>query len=267
MKTTLTTIAALMIGTAAMAGGLGAPIAEAPATSSTFTDATPRFAYCTNAPGPNGSVGGLMLEGVGFIYEAASADRATTRVAGILPAGLSAHDAQDAVNGLAAIGYTNVTLFTRPDRDDKIVQGTETVIDTSVETVIDTSVKPRLASDGQTYETNNTTSMGNAASNGAPVLRVQAATAQTVTIRFAGSHESLTVEVPAGRSYVDLPRGGTTITTFEGGQRVTKALGHQPFNDVVTTEREVITETPREVPVDVVVRTSSPERWCRGPRM
>jgi hypothetical protein len=262
---TITTIAAMLLSTAAHAGGLGAPIAEAPMTSSTFIDDTERYAYCTNAPITSGGGNGLMLEGIGWIYEAAYADRATAEVAGVLPAGLSAHDAQDVVNGLAAIGYTNVILFTRPDRDDKIVTGTETVIDAVVETVVETSTKPRGVSDGSVHSAPNLTSMGNN-EDGTHTFRVRAETDQNVTIRRAGG-DSFTVAVQAGDTLIDVPTGGTYIATFGATHRnITKASGPQLFDDTITTSREIVTEVPREVEVDMVVRTSSPERWCRGPR-
>ncbi|MEM9476176.1 MAG: lipoprotein [Pseudomonadota bacterium] len=110
---------------------------------------------------------------------------------------------------------------------------------TSTETVEE--VRARGVSDGSIHSKDNLTSMGNAASDGAEIVRVRSTQPQTVSLREAGGGTT-TIEVDAGDTLVEVSDGATVIAEFQGsGAKKTKATGNQTFNDV--TEVEVTTST------------------------
>jgi hypothetical protein len=252
MKLTITACAIALLATQAISGGLSGPIAEGTPTPAAYSGPT-LYALCTNVPARSGSVAGFQIRNLpanfgsfvdgsqldgsyAYFVEETSAPYAThQRIAGIIPAGLSSKDDQDVANYLASIGLTDVILVTRPDRDERVVE--------------EEVVAERGVSDGSMPSGDNLTSMGNAVSDGATILRVRSTVAQDVKIRKAGGG-TVIVSVEAGDTLVAVDGVGTYIADFLGTNvSKTKATGPQDFNDVST--------------VDVVVRTSSDGEWCK----
>lgn len=191
---------------------------------------------CSNVPARSGSVAGVLVPNIGYFVEEASAPYAIgNRIAGVIPAGLSSKDAEEITYYLQSIGLTNFILETRRDRKERIIEE-EVVADRGV-------------AFGDVPSGDNLTSMGNAVSDGATILRVRSTIPQDVSIRKAGG-DAITVSVGAGDTYVPVDGSGTYIATFTGTNVTkTKATGPQDFNDISINE--------------VVVRTSTDGKWCR----
>lgn len=116
-----------------------------------------------------------------------------------------------------------------------------------VETHTIEEVRARGVADGSIHSKDNLTSMGNAASDGAEVVRIRSTQSQTVSLREAGGG-TVTIDVDAGDTLVEVSDGATVIAEFHGsGAKKTKATGNQTFNDVNETDVEVeITERQRD---------------------
>jgi hypothetical protein len=231
MKIILTSAAALVLATAAFA--------ETPDLSG-YNNALPVQVMCSNVPAQSGSVNGVLLSDIGYIVEASGADRATTdRIVGVMPYGMSTKDASDMASYLLSAGLTNFELHIRPDRDQKTVTNEVS------------TVAARDVADGSAPTADNLTSMGNAASDGAEILRVRSTTDQDVSIRRAGG-DTVVVSVGMGDTLVAVPDGGTYIASFAAsGRNITKATGDQVFGDVTTAM------------VDSILRTTKTGSWCK----
>ena len=230
-----------------------------------FNDARTVNVMCTNVPARSGSVPGFYLENIGYVVEAATADRATTSVVGVMPAGLSSKDEADVRAYLASVGLTNYQLVIRENNRDIIIEEEVIGFVPSIESVDTLVTKTRGVADGSQHERDNLTSTGIAESDGANILRVRSTTDQTVYIRKAGG-DTFSIEVGAGDTLVEVPSGGTYVAKFSESERwIVKATGHHSFPD----QYGVVTYVETLVPVaETVTRTETyaqPLRWCRGP--
>lgn len=224
MKTLALAAMAALLTSPLYAGGLSDPIIEPPAETSFdlsgYNDGLPVRVQCTNVPARSGSVAGVLLTHggpSGYIVEEAGLPYATTdRIIGVMPAGMSTKDSRDMEAFLTTAGLTNYELVIRPDRDRRIVE----------------EVKERGVATGPVPTSDNLTSMGEAASDGATILRVRSTVPQDVQIqKYGGSVQ--TVTVGAGDTLVAVPGQGTYIATFTGTHvRKTKATGPQTFDDI-----------------------------------
>lgn len=103
----------------------------------------------------------------------------------------------------------------------------------TVETVL-----ARGVADGSAPAANNLTSMGNAVSDGATVMRIRSIGDQNVQLRRVGG-STLSLAVGRGDTLVGVEGPGTYVATFENGDSRTRATGPQAFNDVTTETRTV----------------------------
>ena len=242
---TLTTIAAVLLSSAAMAQDY-----------SDRNGGLQQTAYCTNVPAASGSVNGVLVLPLGLYFvEAAHADLVRTdRIGGIIPSGLSSKNAQDMANYFPTVGL-DVVLNINPNRDKRtITEEVETIIPGGVENI----PVPRGTFDGNAQDW-RITSM-----EGSNTIRVRTADDRPVDLRIAGN-TVLTVS-GTGEAYFDLPAGQSF-----GGLKIHDATtGAVLRNSTVSTNGTlwngtVEVTTPDQIvvdQVDVMIRQTSAGTWC-----